>query len=99
MGYCSLAIAPLGSTLEGRNVRQAAASAPSPLSVGLADLAPRRGVASDENLLPAMAAVEPGPFLTTFSLSLLQYDDGSGMKREATADDLIKVVEELTRIH
>uniref|UniRef100_A0A8W4FE65 DNA damage-binding protein 1 n=1 Tax=Sus scrofa TaxID=9823 RepID=A0A8W4FE65_PIG len=29
----------------------------------------------------------------------LQYDDGSGMKREATADDLIKVVEELTRIH
>lgn len=32
-------------------------------------------------------------------LSLLQYDDGSGMKREATADDLIKVVEELTRIH
>jgi DNA damage-binding protein 1 len=32
-------------------------------------------------------------------LILLQYDDGSGMKREATADDLIKVVEELTRIH
>ena len=32
-------------------------------------------------------------------LSSLQYDDGSGMKREATADDLIKVVEELTRIH
>lgn len=56
-------------------------------------------MASDENLLSAMAAVEPGPFLTTFPLSLLQYDDGSGMKREATADDLIKVVEELTRIH
>lgn len=32
-------------------------------------------------------------------LVLFQYDDGSGMKREATADDLIKVVEELTRIH
>ncbi|XP_017694417.1 PREDICTED: DNA damage-binding protein 1 [Lepidothrix coronata] len=29
----------------------------------------------------------------------LQIDDGSGMKREATVDDLIKIVEELTRIH
>ncbi|XP_061415888.1 DNA damage-binding protein 1 [Lethenteron reissneri] len=29
----------------------------------------------------------------------LQIDDGSGMKREATVDDLIKTVEELTRIH
>lgn len=28
-----------------------------------------------------------------------QIDDGSGMKREATVDDLIKIVEELTRIH
>lgn len=30
---------------------------------------------------------------------LLQIDDGSGMKRETTVDDLIKIVEELTRIH
>ncbi|KAM8940290.1 DNA damage-binding protein 1 [Pelodytes ibericus] len=29
----------------------------------------------------------------------LQIDDGSGMKRETTIDDLIKLVEELTRIH
>ncbi|XP_073430013.1 DNA damage-binding protein 1 isoform X1 [Dendrobates tinctorius] len=29
----------------------------------------------------------------------LQIDDGSGMKRETTVDDLIKIVEELTRIH
>ena len=29
----------------------------------------------------------------------LRIDDGSGMKREATVDDLIKIVEELTRIH
>ncbi|MBN3276002.1 DDB1 protein, partial [Polyodon spathula] len=29
----------------------------------------------------------------------LQIDDGSGMKREATVDELIKIVEELTRIH
>lgn len=29
----------------------------------------------------------------------LQIDDGSGMKREATVDDLVKMVEELTRIH
>lgn len=28
-----------------------------------------------------------------------QIDDGSGMKREATVDDLIKIIEELTRIH
>ena len=28
-----------------------------------------------------------------------QIDDGSGMKRDATIDDLIKTVEELTRIH
>lgn len=35
----------------------------------------------------------PIPFLS------LQIDDGSGMKREATVDDLIKIVEELTRIH
>lgn len=60
---------------------------------------PKEGVASDENLLPGMVVLEPGPSLMTFLLSLLQYDDGSGMKREATADDLIKVVEELTRIH
>lgn len=29
----------------------------------------------------------------------LQIDDGSGMKREANVDDLIKIIEELTRIH
>ncbi|XP_015904539.1 DNA damage-binding protein 1 [Parasteatoda tepidariorum] len=29
----------------------------------------------------------------------VQYDDGSGMKRDATVDDIVKVVEELTRIH
>lgn len=28
-----------------------------------------------------------------------QIDDGSGMKREATVDEVIKIVEELTRIH
>ncbi|KAI0234301.1 DNA damage-binding protein 1 [Lamellibrachia satsuma] len=29
----------------------------------------------------------------------LQIDDGTGMKREATVDDLVKIIEELTRIH
>lgn len=29
----------------------------------------------------------------------MQMDDGSGMKREATVDDLVKMIEELTRIH
>jgi len=29
----------------------------------------------------------------------LQIDDGSGMKREAAVEDLIKSIEELTRIH
>ncbi|KAG7298167.1 DNA damage-binding protein 1 [Plutella xylostella] len=29
----------------------------------------------------------------------LQIDDGSGMMREATVDDIIKIVEDLTRIH
>lgn len=28
-----------------------------------------------------------------------QIDDGSGMKKECTVEDLVKVVEELTRIH
>lgn len=37
--------------------------------------------------------------LTLMLLILFQIDDGSGMKREATVDDLIKIVEELTRIH
>ncbi|XP_017269738.1 DNA damage-binding protein 1 [Kryptolebias marmoratus] len=32
-------------------------------------------------------------------VSTLQVDDGSGMKREATVDEVIKIVEELTRIH
>ena len=30
---------------------------------------------------------------------VFQIDDGSGMKREATVDEVIKIVEELTRIH
>lgn len=30
---------------------------------------------------------------------LSQIDDGGGMMREATVDDLIKIVEDLTRIH
>lgn len=29
----------------------------------------------------------------------LQMDDGSGVKRDATVDDIIKLVEELSRIH
>lgn len=29
----------------------------------------------------------------------VQLDDGSGMKKEATVDDLVKIVEDLTRIH
>jgi DNA damage-binding protein 1 len=29
----------------------------------------------------------------------LMIDDGSGMKKEASVDDLIKIIEELTRIH
>lgn len=29
----------------------------------------------------------------------LQIDDGSGMKREATVEDIIKLIEDLTRIH
>lgn len=34
-----------------------------------------------------------------FCLTWFQIDDGSGMKREATVDEVIKIVEELTRIH
>lgn len=40
----------------------------------------------------------PANVSNAFSLPV-QIDDGSGMKREATVDDLIKIVEELTRIH
>jgi DNA damage-binding protein 1 len=29
----------------------------------------------------------------------LQVDNGSGMKQDATVDDLVKIVEDLTRIH
>jgi len=29
----------------------------------------------------------------------LQMDDGSGMKKEATVEDIIKLIEDLTRIH
>lgn len=32
-------------------------------------------------------------------MCVLKIDDGSGMKREATVDDLVKTIEELTRIH
>lgn len=38
-------------------------------------------------------------FLNSFLLSLHQIDDGNGGKKDATIDDLIKIVEELTRIH
>lgn len=34
-----------------------------------------------------------------FHVIQFQIDDGSGMKREATVDEVIKIVEELTRIH
>ena len=34
-----------------------------------------------------------------FLVCAFQIDDGSGMKREATVDEVIKIVEELTRIH
>lgn len=34
-----------------------------------------------------------------FTFLMFQIDDGSGMKREATVDEVIKIVEELTRIH
>jgi len=34
-----------------------------------------------------------------FVFLCLQIDDGSGMKRDANVDDLVKMVEELTRIH
>lgn len=43
------------------------------------------------------ASVEGGGSL--FSVAWFQIDDGSGMKREATVDEVIKIVEELTRIH
>lgn len=29
----------------------------------------------------------------------MQIDDGNGHKKDATVDDLVKIVEELTRIH
>ena len=34
-----------------------------------------------------------------WSYACQQIDDGSGMKKECTVEDLVKVVEELTRIH
>lgn len=43
------------------------------------------------------ASLEAGGWL--FCLTWFQIDDGSGMKREATVDEVIKIVEELTRIH
>jgi DNA damage-binding protein 1 len=38
-------------------------------------------------------------FADSYPYSIKQMDDGSGMKREATVDDLVKTIEELTRIH
>ena len=35
----------------------------------------------------------------SFDSLSFQIDDGSGMKREAAVEDLIKSIEELTRIH
>ena len=32
-------------------------------------------------------------------LIVVQIDDGSGMKRDSTVEDLVKIVEELTRVH
>lgn len=37
--------------------------------------------------------------VSLFDVFQFQIDDGSGMKREATVDEVIKIVEELTRIH
>lgn len=37
--------------------------------------------------------------VSPFAVAQFQIDDGSGMKREATVDEVIKIVEELTRIH
>lgn len=48
-------------------------------------------------LLSLQTGIDVGYFLA--SDLQFQIDDGSGMKREATVDDLIKTVEELTRIH
>lgn len=45
------------------------------------------------------ASVEAGVSLGFFFFTWFQIDDGSGMKREATVDEVIKIVEELTRIH
>lgn len=38
-------------------------------------------------------------FITRLNRIILQIDDGSGMKKDATVDDLVKIVEDLTRIH
>lgn len=38
-------------------------------------------------------------YILFISFYFLQIDDGSGMKKEATVDDLVKIVEDLTRIH
>lgn len=35
----------------------------------------------------------------TQCLFCLQIDNGSGMKQDATVEDLVKIVEDLTRIH
>ncbi|MEQ2174748.1 DNA damage-binding protein 1 [Goodea atripinnis] len=41
-----------------------------------------------------------GSSFSSFQITTpIRIDDGSGMKREATVDEVIKIVEELTRIH
>jgi len=37
--------------------------------------------------------------MLVFGLYNSQVDNGSGMKQDATVDDLVKIVEDLTRIH
>lgn len=37
--------------------------------------------------------------MLVFGLYNPQVDNGSGMKQDATVDDLVKIVEDLTRIH
>lgn len=34
-----------------------------------------------------------------YTIIFFKIDNGSGMKQDATVDDLIKIVEDLTRIH
>lgn len=84
MGCCFLELVPLGTILSWKCGLSRRRQLPaSSWSVDLLGHTPRG---------EPLAVRTPSSFPP-------QYDDGSGMKREATADDLIKVVEELTRIH